>query len=74
MRAPAVSCAGRSCVLQFLLLSALAYTAACPGPPGCGKSTVLTMLTRSLGFEVSEWHAPTVVQWKEANYAGMQYR
>ncbi|KAL4422561.1 hypothetical protein ABPG75_008758 [Micractinium tetrahymenae] len=44
------------------------------GPPGCGKSTVLTTLARSLGFDVSEWRAPNAVQWEEASYASMQYR
>ncbi|KAL4424733.1 hypothetical protein ABPG77_000076 [Micractinium sp. CCAP 211/92] len=44
------------------------------GPPGCGKSTVLTTLAQGLGFDVSEWRAPAPVQWEEANHTGMQYR
>lgn len=39
------------------------------GPPGCGKSTVLTLLARGLGFDVSEWRAPNAVQWEPEEHS-----
>jgi hypothetical protein len=57
-----------------LLLSYLWSPLPLAGPPGCGKSSVLSALAPHLGFELSEWRPPSVVGWDEAQHAGIQTR
>ena len=38
------------------------------GPCGCGKTAVLGVLARELGFELCEWRAPVPVLWNDHLY------
>ena len=49
------------------------------GPPGCGKASAIKCVAKELGYEVSEWKAPTPTLWREHAHArgnenyGMEY-
>lgn len=46
----------------------------CTGPPGCGKSAVLGVLARELGFELCEWRAPVPTLWDDHLYQACRHK
>jgi cell cycle checkpoint protein len=38
------------------------------GPPGCGKTATLRVLSESLGFSITEWQAQAEASYQEINY------